>query len=216
MKCSFCGSENPAHANYCMNCGSPQDLAGCPQCGALNRKNAATCQKCAASLSASALQASTPTAGSLQGCAKEAEALAKEARKFKELFDELEQDVKRRIPQRRDDPGPVSFTPTATGDSDVVAVSISPTVRKPAVMYASDGTGGTTGARSAHKVVLLALLLLGALACYAVFARNAATSSLRPVAIIQPGVGVESAGQSSSLSAPAVASPADGARPRLP
>jgi hypothetical protein len=50
VNCTFCSNENPAHANFCWNCGAPLDLKTCPQCEWLNEQVATHCSKCATAL----------------------------------------------------------------------------------------------------------------------------------------------------------------------
>lgn len=50
MNCTFCGNENPVHANFCWSCGAPLDLKACPQCEWLNEQAATHCSKCATAL----------------------------------------------------------------------------------------------------------------------------------------------------------------------
>ena len=47
MRCSRCGSENPAGAKFCDGCAAPLPLQ-CPSCGASNRATAKFCVECAA------------------------------------------------------------------------------------------------------------------------------------------------------------------------
>src|SRR5260370_13914466 len=49
MRCSKCGSENPAGAKFCDGCAAPLPLQ-CPSCGASNRATAKFCVECAAAL----------------------------------------------------------------------------------------------------------------------------------------------------------------------
>ncbi len=49
MRCSNCGSENPAGAKFCEGCAAPLPLQ-CPSCGASNRASAKFCIECAAPL----------------------------------------------------------------------------------------------------------------------------------------------------------------------
>lgn len=50
MRCSNCGSENPAGKKFCSDCGA-QLPKGCPQCGAANSSAARFCGDCGAPLS---------------------------------------------------------------------------------------------------------------------------------------------------------------------
>jgi hypothetical protein len=51
MRCSNCGSENPAWKKFCSECGAGLSR-GCPQCGAENAPGAKFCGDCGAGLSA--------------------------------------------------------------------------------------------------------------------------------------------------------------------
>jgi Double zinc ribbon len=51
MRCSNCGSENPAGAKFCDGCAAPLPLR-CPLCGVSNRASAKFCIECAAPLGA--------------------------------------------------------------------------------------------------------------------------------------------------------------------
>lgn len=92
MECIFCKFENPSRANFCMNCGSPQNLKVCSDCGAMNEKNANQCVGCKAPL----MQTTIPESSIVEETSEiidivsEAEALAKEATKFKQFITELQ------------------------------------------------------------------------------------------------------------------------------
>ncbi|MCH8841517.1 MAG: zinc ribbon domain-containing protein [SAR324 cluster bacterium] len=45
MECPKCGQDNPAHARFCLQCGSPQPLQ-CPACGESLPPHAAFCFSC--------------------------------------------------------------------------------------------------------------------------------------------------------------------------
>jgi hypothetical protein len=95
MKCPFCGFENPAYANFCMNCGAPQDLKACGRCGTVNQKNATQCHGCGSGAPSKTPPAKPSTPVSVpHSYAEEAEALAKETQTFKRLLTELEEEVK--------------------------------------------------------------------------------------------------------------------------
>jgi len=49
MRCSNCGSENPAGSRFCNQCGTPLGKT-CPKCAAENVRDAKFCSQCAASL----------------------------------------------------------------------------------------------------------------------------------------------------------------------
>jgi class 3 adenylate cyclase/tetratricopeptide (TPR) repeat protein len=51
MRCAGCGSENPAGARFCIECGSPLRNR-CPGCGVENLRRAKFCAACGAALSA--------------------------------------------------------------------------------------------------------------------------------------------------------------------
>lgn len=96
MKCPFCVADNPSHANFCMNCGSPQDLRACEECGGINRATAPQCQICGTQFTESATAkpaAAPPPALPPTSHAAEAEALARETQTFKQLFADLEKDA---------------------------------------------------------------------------------------------------------------------------
>ncbi|HKH22641.1 MAG TPA: adenylate/guanylate cyclase domain-containing protein, partial [Solirubrobacterales bacterium] len=80
--CPSCGAENPAHARFCMSCGT--ELAPlCPSCGAQNPPGAKFCMECGTALSAApAPSAPTPTA-------TEVEAPPEERRQATVLFADL-------------------------------------------------------------------------------------------------------------------------------
>lgn len=100
MKCPFCTAENPPHANFCLNCGSPLDLKACKGCGSINRKNAVACQMCGVSFDEPAVEPTTPASVEASHV-EEAEALAKETLTFKKLFAEIEQDVNEQLAPAR-------------------------------------------------------------------------------------------------------------------
>jgi hypothetical protein len=77
-----------------MNCGSPQDLKACEECGGINRKNMAVCQMCSAPFPENSKAVLPPPNAEY---AAEAEALAKETHKLKRLLAELEKDVDRQL-----------------------------------------------------------------------------------------------------------------------
>jgi class 3 adenylate cyclase len=63
MRCSNCGSENPAGKRFCGDCGAP--LANrCPKCGADNPSGKRFCCDCGGPLSATDTAAHSPTAAS--------------------------------------------------------------------------------------------------------------------------------------------------------
>ena len=90
MECIFCKFENPSHANFCMNCGSPQNLKICHECGAMNDKNAHQCVSCKITLSSEEREVRDSKAEETIDIVLEAEALAKEATKFKQFISELQ------------------------------------------------------------------------------------------------------------------------------
>src|SRR6516165_8181142 len=49
MRCSNCGSENPAGSRFCNQCGTPLGKT-CPKCAAENVRDAKFCSQCAASM----------------------------------------------------------------------------------------------------------------------------------------------------------------------
>jgi ribosomal protein L40E len=51
MRCSKCGSENPAGNNFCARCGNAL-VAPCAKCGAENSLSSNFCGKCGAALTA--------------------------------------------------------------------------------------------------------------------------------------------------------------------
>lgn len=48
LQCLFCKHTNPAEASFCNECGSPLHLQPCEQCGAIDKRSAASCHKCGA------------------------------------------------------------------------------------------------------------------------------------------------------------------------
>ncbi|WP_300455024.1 zinc ribbon domain-containing protein [Accumulibacter sp.] len=48
LPCLFCKHTNPAEASFCNECGSPLHLQPCEQCGAIDKRSAASCHKCGA------------------------------------------------------------------------------------------------------------------------------------------------------------------------
>jgi hypothetical protein len=99
MKCPFCVADNPSHANFCMNCGSPQDLKACEECGGISKASAPHCQMCGAPFSESAVAklAAAPSPSPPSDHAAEVDALASETQTFKQLFAELEKDVAQQL-----------------------------------------------------------------------------------------------------------------------
>lgn len=186
-----------------MNCGAPQNLAACPQCGALNQKSAANCQKCAVPLSVSVLtEPAMATSPAVSGHAQQAEALAKEAQKFKQLFDELEQDAKRHPRQGHGDPKLALFLPTAPvaaaapagADFNVVhgtsGSALSPS--QPALAQSNQ----RRGKRDRRRLAGLALfIVLSGLAYYTVVGHDATVATLRSLTTLQARKGAESSGQ---------------------
>src|SRR5215210_8611598 len=59
MACSSCGTENPAGARFCMNCGTALERR-CPSCGTPAPDGARFCMNCGASLTDGAVPASRP------------------------------------------------------------------------------------------------------------------------------------------------------------
>lgn len=57
MKCWNCGSENPAGAKFCSNCGQAQQRP-CPTCGTINPAGAKFCNNCGTNLQTSSASAS--------------------------------------------------------------------------------------------------------------------------------------------------------------
>ena len=51
-RCSFCGHDNPPAAKYCNECAADLQLALCPSCSAINKRDMSQCHKCGASLDA--------------------------------------------------------------------------------------------------------------------------------------------------------------------
>jgi len=49
-QCAFCGHRNPSAAKYCNECAADLQLALCPSCSAVNRRDMPQCHKCGASL----------------------------------------------------------------------------------------------------------------------------------------------------------------------
>ena len=94
MKCIFCKFENPAYANFCMNCGSPQNLKLCGKCGAMNDKNVVHCVSCKAEFQSfdKLLEESDGALKSID-LVSEAEALAQQATKFKQFIADLQIDA---------------------------------------------------------------------------------------------------------------------------
>ena len=52
MRCPICGTQNPAGAKFCNECGAPLLSHSCPACGAINRPNARFCNECGTPLPA--------------------------------------------------------------------------------------------------------------------------------------------------------------------
>lgn len=61
MKCTNCGSENPAGAKFCSNCGTPQQRP-CPNCSTVNPTGAKFCFNCGYNLQGAATPAPAPAA----------------------------------------------------------------------------------------------------------------------------------------------------------
>src|SRR5262249_33550200 len=72
MRCAGCGSENPAGARFCIECGSPLQNR-CPSCGAENLPQAKFCAACGTALSAGGKSAPARSAKGPQVAAPEAE-----------------------------------------------------------------------------------------------------------------------------------------------
>ncbi|HLW01534.1 MAG TPA: adenylate/guanylate cyclase domain-containing protein [Ktedonobacterales bacterium] len=60
MRCLVCGTQNPAGAKFCNECGSPLLSITCPNCGAVNRPNAKFCNECGSPLASSPENAPPP------------------------------------------------------------------------------------------------------------------------------------------------------------
>src|SRR5258705_10692003 len=63
MKCPTCGTENPANAKFCIQCGTPLPRV-CANCGAVNPAGARFCNQCGISLSSTPPAALTTPAAS--------------------------------------------------------------------------------------------------------------------------------------------------------
>lgn len=180
MKCPFCGVENPAHANFCMNCGSPQDLKACEECGGINRKTMAVCQMCGVPFPDNSKAATTVPAPAppMLEHSREAEALAKETHGFKRFLAELEKDVDRQLapahvatPQLRQthvDPRPV--------------VDIAPPGQMQKASPAHMGLPGNSD-RNRHTVIVVIVCFFVALVVYfAMTGRRPEIVTVRPAA----------------------------------
>jgi ribosomal protein L40E len=66
MLCTKCGSDNPADAAFCEQCGRKLELV-CPACNALASPGARFCKKCGASLDATSAQSEPIAASSSSG-----------------------------------------------------------------------------------------------------------------------------------------------------
>src|SRR5258706_1713397 len=75
MKCPTCGTDNPANARFCIQCGTPLPR-GCASCGAVNPAGARFCNQCGAPLATPPPAAvATPAASATSAGGVRAEAL---------------------------------------------------------------------------------------------------------------------------------------------
>jgi class 3 adenylate cyclase len=63
MKCPTCGTDNPANARFCIQCGAPLPRV-CASCGAVNPAGARFCNQCGAPLASAPLAAAVTPAAS--------------------------------------------------------------------------------------------------------------------------------------------------------
>src|SRR5215472_8096811 len=66
MRCSNCGSENPAGKKFCEDCGAPLENR-CPKCGAETTAGKRFCGECGAPLGAATPAATEPHYGDPNG-----------------------------------------------------------------------------------------------------------------------------------------------------
>jgi len=66
MRCSNCGSENPASKKFCGDCSTPLENR-CPKCGAENPPGKRFCGDCGAPLDVTAPAEAEPHSGALIG-----------------------------------------------------------------------------------------------------------------------------------------------------
>ena len=64
MRCPSCNHQNPADANFCVECGGDL-LPTCPGCGTANPAGAKFCKQCRASLAPASPAASASTAATI-------------------------------------------------------------------------------------------------------------------------------------------------------
>ncbi len=60
MRCPVCGTQNPASAKFCNECGTPLLSITCPACGTMNRPGAKFCNGCGRPIAALAENAQQP------------------------------------------------------------------------------------------------------------------------------------------------------------
>ena len=164
MKCPFCVADNPSHANFCMNCGSPQDLKACEECGGINRANAPHCQMCGVpfSESATAKLSEVPSPAPPPDHTVEANALARETQTFKQLFADLEKDVAQHLAT----PQPVARTAKVPASPPDVQAALTPnaiiTVDPPAYLQhmLSERMAKSNRASRRPQMVLIAVFVI--------------------------------------------------------
>ncbi len=71
MRCPVCGTENPASAKFCNECGTRLQSIICPTCGVLNRPDAKFCNECGSPLPSSVDVAQAQGEAQVQGDSEE-------------------------------------------------------------------------------------------------------------------------------------------------
>lgn len=163
MKCPFCVADNPDHANFCMNCGSPLDLKACSDCGGINRKTASHCQMCGVPFAASVSAATvSPPPAPPPSHTQEAAALARETQTFKQLFAELEKDVNHQLmPVRASTASASPAAPPSDGPAALPPAEVAIPVVPPAYMQEMlSARAAKKGSGRNQRLVIVAIFLV--------------------------------------------------------
>jgi hypothetical protein len=137
MRCPFCAAENVAAANYCSNCGSPQNLRVCPRCETVNSRAANACSKCghafgSASGLAAAMGATDHRDAGVTSGADDISRVKGDTASIKELLASLEKEVDRqlaedaRLPSSASAPPPRETNPSSADRTNAGADAAAP------------------------------------------------------------------------------------------